>query len=97
MWIELIWSTIPFAILEFAGRDEMGFECKRFLIAELMGKYSNLILTDEENKILAVAKPIDFADSDIRQLLPGLIYAPPPVIRMSEDKRSLSCGFFQNR
>ncbi|MBE6568059.1 MAG: fibronectin/fibrinogen-binding protein [Ruminococcaceae bacterium] len=67
------------ARLSFSGTDEMGFPAKRLLYAELMGKYSNLILTDEKNKIIAVAKPIDFADSDIRQLLPGLVYEAPPV------------------
>ena len=70
--------------LAFRGFDEMGYAASRVLYAELMGKYSNLILTDEKDKIIAVAKPIDFADSDIRQLLPGLTYAPPPA----PDKRS---------
>ena len=37
---------------EFQTRDEMGFECKRYVIAEIMGKYSNLIFTDENKKIL---------------------------------------------
>ena len=67
------------ACLSFTGSDEMGYLSKKYLYAELMGKYSNLILTDENGKIIAVAKPIDFADSDIRQLLPGLTYAPPPA------------------
>ncbi len=65
--------------LAFRGFDEMGYAAERVLYAELMGKYSNLILTDEKDKIIAVAKPIDFADSDVRQLLPGLTYAPPPA------------------
>ena len=34
------------AFLGFDTRDEMGFECRRYLIAELMGKYSNLIFAD---------------------------------------------------
>ncbi|MBE6656124.1 MAG: fibronectin/fibrinogen-binding protein [Ruminococcaceae bacterium] len=65
--------------LSFTGADEMGYVSKKLLYAELMGKYSNLVLTDENGKIIAVAKPIDFADSDIRQLLPGLTYTPPPA------------------
>lgn len=65
------------ARLSFTGYDEMGYLSKKILYAELMGKYGNLILTDVENKIIAVAKPIDFADSEIRQLLPGLTYTPP--------------------
>ncbi|MCQ2385503.1 MAG: NFACT family protein, partial [Clostridia bacterium] len=65
------------AKLTFSGYDEMGFRTEKILYAELMGKYGNLILTDAEQKILAVAKPVDFSDSEVRQLLPGLRYAPP--------------------
>lgn len=65
------------ACLTFAGYDEMGYPTEKKLYAELMGKYSNLILTDSADKIIAVAKPIDFSDSDIRQLLPNILYAPP--------------------
>ena len=65
------------ARLSFTGYDEMGYLSRRILYAELMGKYSNLILTDEADKIIAVAKPIDFSDSDIRQLLPNLTYSVP--------------------
>ena len=34
------------AFLGFDTRDEMGFECRRYLVVELMGKYSNLIFAD---------------------------------------------------
>ena len=37
--------------ITFNTRDEMGFECQRFIIAELMGKYSNLIFTDGDGKV----------------------------------------------
>ena len=70
--------------LSFSGYDEMGFPTEKHLYAELMGKYSNLILTDGKDKIIAVAKPVDFSDSEIRQLLPGLTYHVPPV----PDKRN---------
>jgi len=66
------------ACLSFAGYDEMGYPTEKKLYAELMGKYSNLVLTDAADKIIAVAKPIDFSDSDIRQLLPNIIYTLPP-------------------
>ena len=63
--------------LTFTGYDEMGYLSRRILYAELMGKYSNLVMTDGEEKILAVAKPVDFSDSEIRQLLPNLKYTLP--------------------
>ncbi len=66
------------ARLVFETRDEMGFPCRRHLIAEIMGKYSNLMFTDENDKILAVLRPVDFTTSALRQVLPGMIYELPP-------------------
>ena len=39
------------ARLEFECRDEMGFSCTKYLVAETMGKYSNLIFADGEMRI----------------------------------------------
>ncbi len=66
------------AFLGFETRDEMGFPCKKYLIAEILGKYSNLIFTDEKQKILSVLHPVDFSTSEKRQLLPGMTYEMPP-------------------
>ncbi|MBQ9785533.1 MAG: NFACT family protein [Clostridia bacterium] len=64
--------------LEFETRDEMGFECKRYLIAEIMGKYSNLIFANDEKKIVAALHTVDFSTSALRQVLPGMLYELPP-------------------
>ncbi len=65
--------------LEFDTRDEMGFACTRRLVAEVMGKYSNLVLTDGEGKILSALKTVDFSTSSQRQVLPGMRYELPPA------------------
>ena len=65
--------------LEFETRDEMGFACRRYLYAEIMGKYSNLVFADEKGKMLAVLRPVDFSTSSVRQLLPGMTYELPPA------------------
>ena len=70
-------------VFEWETRDEMGCLCTRKLIAEIMGKYSNLILLDGNDKILAVLRPVDFTTSRKRQVLPGMIYEAPPA----QDKR----------
>jgi len=67
------------AVLEFLGRDEMGFECTRYLIAELMGRYSNLIYTDENKKITSALKTLDLSNASERQILPGMTYTLPDV------------------
>lgn len=66
------------AVLEFDARDEMGFSTVRRLYCEIMGKYSNLIFTDEADKILSVLNPVDFSTSSRRQVLPGMRYELPP-------------------
>ncbi len=64
--------------LSFQARDEMGFHYTVRLYAEIMGKYSNLILTDETDKVLGAIKPVDFTTSGKRQVLPGMRYELPP-------------------
>ncbi|MBQ7353121.1 MAG: NFACT family protein [Clostridia bacterium] len=64
--------------LEFEAYDEMGFKSSKFLICEIMGKYSNIILTDNNKKILALLKTVDFTTSKERQLLVGMKYELPP-------------------
>ncbi len=67
------------AFLGFETRDEMGFECRRYLIAELMGKYSNLIFADGDKKIITALRTTDFSLDSLRQLLPGMAYTLPPA------------------
>ena len=64
--------------LEFDTRDEMGFACTRRIVAEIMGKYSNLIFTDGDGKIISALKTVDFTTSAQRQVLPGMRYELPP-------------------
>lgn len=64
--------------LEFEAYDEMGFKSTKYLIAEIMGKYSNIILADADKKIVALLKPVDFSISTQRQLLVGMKYELPP-------------------
>ena len=71
------------ARLEFDGRDEMGYDCKKFIYAEVMGKNSNLIFTDGNGKILGAMRQVDFTTSRLRQVLPGMLYELPPA----QDKR----------
>lgn len=66
------------ALLEFLSRDEMGFECVRRLYCEIMGRYSNIILTDGEDVVLNALKLVDLTTSSKRQVLPGFKYELPP-------------------
>ncbi|MBQ8849269.1 MAG: NFACT family protein [Clostridia bacterium] len=66
------------AYLGFDTRDEMGFPCKRYLIAELMGRYSNLIFADGDKRIITALRTADLSFDSKRQLISGMIYAEPP-------------------
>lgn len=66
------------AKLTFETRDEMGYECQKYIIAEVMGKYSNLIFADSDMRIISALKTIDFTTSSLRQVLPGMKYELPP-------------------
>ena len=64
--------------------DELGFPTEKRLYCEIMGKYSNIVLTDGSDRIINVIKTVDFTTSSKRQLLPGMTYTLPP----SQDKRN---------
>lgn len=67
------------ALLEFSARDEMGFECTKRLYCEIMGRYSNVILTDGDDRVLNALKCVDITTSSKRQVLPGFSYELPPT------------------
>ena len=58
--------------------NELGDLTTKYLITEIMGRHSNIILTNQEGKILDSIKHIDFTTSSVRQVLPGLMYELPP-------------------
>ena len=62
---------------EIEHLDEMGDLCRKFLIAELMGKHSNLIFCREDGTILDSIKHISLAVSSVREVLPGRMYFIP--------------------
>ena len=62
---------------DFRCTNEMGDLVTNTLAAELMGRYSNLVLV-QDGRIIDALKRVDFEDSEVRQLLPGLPYTLPP-------------------
>lgn len=66
-------------IFDFDGTTEIGDKTQFHLICEIMGQRSNIILCDYDYKILDAVKRIDENKSQIREILPGLRYAFPPL------------------
>jgi len=57
--------------------DEMGDLTERHLNIEIMGKYSNLILIDENEKVIDAIKRVNMLVSSVREVLPGRDYFVP--------------------
>jgi len=64
--------------LDLMKRDLVGHSEAYTLVAEIMGRHSNLILLNAEGKILEAAKRIHRDMSRVREVLPGRSYTPPP-------------------
>lgn len=60
--------------LEISTYDEMGYPCIKSLVIEIMGRHSNIILLDDNNKIIDSIKRVTMDMSRIRQILPGAVY-----------------------
>lgn len=81
-------------VMEIEHLDEMGDVCKKRLIVELMGKYSNIIFTDGDGRIIDSIKRIGAQISSVREVLPGHQYEMPPNQKM--DPRKITREIFYN-
>lgn len=63
--------------LDFETVNELGDVVTVTLAAEIMGKYSNLIIIDGNGRIIDALKRTDDAVSRERLVLPGAAYVPP--------------------
>lgn len=61
-------------IFSISSIDEMGFNKSKKLIVEIMGKHSNIVLTDDDFNIIDSIKRINQSISSVRQILPNLTY-----------------------
>lgn len=78
-------------VVEFSigSIDEMGFDTSKKLIIEIMGRHSNIILTDDKYKIIDAIKRINDHMSSVRQIFPSLTYE-----RIESDKIDISADNF---
>ena len=64
--------------------NELGESGTRKLVIEAMSRRSNLILLDEEHRIIDCMRRVEFETSGARALLPGLFYQlPTPLDKLS--------------
>ena len=92
-------GTVITSVNQIEGERALIFTCEkksafgddesRRLIVELMGRYSNIILTDKDGLIIDCLRRVDISVSAKRQVLPGLFYRVPPV----QEKTSIFCAY----
>ncbi len=59
--------------------NELGDLSEKNLIIEIMGRHSNIILTNSENKIIDSVKHVDAEVSSVREVMPARPYIFPPA------------------
>ena len=88
-WLEGVTQPFNFGErilhLEFHAHDGARYT----LIAETMGKHSNVILVNAAGTILGAVKYITKEINRVREIRPGLAYVPPPRQRGKADPFSI--------
>ncbi len=82
--------------LEIQIRNEIGDKVTRFLYIELMGKYANIILVNEENKIVDALKRIPPFENSSRTILPSAIFKQAKVQEKQNPYENPVIDFEQN-
>ncbi|WP_251516353.1 MULTISPECIES: Rqc2 family fibronectin-binding protein [Staphylococcus] len=65
--------------IDVQSKDEIGDTMHRTIILEIMGKHSNLILVNEERKIIEGFKHLTPNTNQYRTVMPGFQYDAPPT------------------
>lgn len=76
--------------IEIEHLDEMGDLRHKTLVAEIMGKHSNIIFCDEKQTIIDSIKHVSAAVSSVREVLPGKPYF---VVQTQDKLNALNTDF----
>ena len=73
--------------ISILGRNEMHDAVSVCMYIELMGRYSNVIVVDNEGRITDALRHIPPAENQLRAVLPHLAYTLPPQTKICPDDR----------
>lgn len=65
--------------LVFETLNELGDLVKITVALEIMGRHSNIIIVDQNGRIMESIKHVDEEMSAVRQIMPGMTYTLPPM------------------
>jgi len=76
--------------IEAVSTDELGDKKIKRLIIEMMGRYSNIILTNESGIIFDSLLHVDSQMSRVREVMPARLYVYPPMQEKYDPQTALS-------
>lgn len=83
-------------IFHIEHRDELGDLVKKKLIIEFMGKYSNIIFTDDNDVIIESLRRVPPSMSSVRTVLPGEDYFIPVTQDKADPLTKRDFDYFRN-
>ena len=84
-------------VVEFRLASRPGEPVQRTLVLELMGRHSNLLLLDEQRRVIALGRQVRDHQSRIRPISTGDLYTPPPPLQGLAPDRSEPFQRWQSR
>lgn len=82
-------------VFEILHHDELGDLKTKKLIVELMGKYSNIIFTDDQDVIIDSIKRVPASMSSVREVLPGKKWFIPVTQKKHDPLALTEEAFFE--
>ena len=76
--------------MAFETSDSMGIDTGKHMIIEMIGRLSNIILTEDNGLIIDCLRRISDDNMEKRAILPGLFYDPPPAQGGKTDPLTIS-------
>lgn len=82
--------------IDIDSTDELGYSTHKTLIAEIMGRHSNIIFIDKPtSKIIDSIKRVSFEISSVREILPGKEYKYPPAVNKTNPLKATEKSFIE--
>ncbi|TCI72361.1 fibronectin/fibrinogen-binding protein [Exiguobacterium sp. SH0S7] len=79
-------------VFSIRSRNELGDEENKRVYVELMGRHSNVVLTNEDGKILDAIKHLPPSQNTYRTIMPGSEYILPPAQEKSDPLTEREAG-----
>lgn len=72
----------------FASHNELADPVEQYLLVEIMGRHSNIILLDENGIVIEAIQRVSHDMSRVRQIYPGISYEAFPANKIEVDQES---------